>query len=220
MADEQDLLLREIDEELKQDNLQRIWNSYGMLIVGGAVALVVGVAAFKGWQAYDLKQRTATAAQFSVAQELASGGKPDAAKEAFSKIAADAGAGYGMLARFQMAALSANNGDAAAAAGAYELIANDDKLESVYRDLAVVLGALSELNSKSGATALMARAEKLATGNGPWRYTAKEVSALSALKNGDNKTAHTRYDALTKDAAAPQGLRNRAREMLNVLSGK
>ena len=50
MADQQDILLREIDEELKQENLQQIWNKYGTLIVGGAFLLVAGVAGFQGWK--------------------------------------------------------------------------------------------------------------------------------------------------------------------------
>ena len=57
MADQQDILLREIDEELKQENLQQIWNKYGTLIVGGAFLLVAGVAGFQGWKAHDLNTR-------------------------------------------------------------------------------------------------------------------------------------------------------------------
>jgi len=220
VADEQDVLLREIDDELKQENLQKLWKQYGTLIVGGALALVIGVAGFKGWQHYDLNQRAALGEQFAAAQQLAAGGKQGAAGEAFSKIAGDSSAGYAMLARFQLAALAAKNGDPDGAAKAYQAIADDQGVDAIYRDLAVVLGALNELDSKSGASALTVRAEKLAGGTGPWRFTAKEVAALSALKNGDNKTARMRYDELSKDAAVPQELKNRAREMLNVLPGK
>lgn len=219
MADEQDILLREIDEELKQENLQQIWKKYGTLIVAGSVALVTAVAGFKGWQAYDLNQRVTQGEHFAVAEKLATDGKTDAAREAFAAVATDSPAGYKMLARFQLAALSAKNGEADAAAEAYRVIADDGDVDPIYRDLAVVLGALAELDTTAGAGPLTGRADSLAGGNGPWRFSAKEVAALAALKKGDNKTARMRYDELAKDAGAPQGLRARAGEMLNVLAG-
>lgn len=217
MADEQDALLREIDDELKQENLQKIWNKYGSLIVGASLALVVAVAGFKGWQHYDISNRMEAGERFAAAQTLAEAGKGDAAGDAFAALAKDSPAGYAMLARFQIAALAAKNGDTAGAASAYALIANDNAVPAVYRDLALVLGALVELDSQSGAGPLAARAEALAQGAGPWRFSAKEVAALTALKNGDVKTARQRYAELSKEAAAPQGLRARAAEMLNVL---
>ena len=71
MADEQDILLREIDEELKQENLQQLWKKYGTLIVGGALLLVAGVAGFQGWKINDLNTRIELGERFAVAQSLA-----------------------------------------------------------------------------------------------------------------------------------------------------
>ena len=220
MAEEEDVLIREIDDELKQENLQKLWNDYGVYMLGAAVALVIGVAGFKGWQAYDMNQRTELSERFAAAQKLAEGGKTEAARAAFGAITADGGAGYAMLARFQMAALMAKNGDTAGAAGAYAAIAGDGGVKPVYQELAVVLGALSELDSKSRDGGLLARAQKLAAGTGPWRFSAKEISALEALYGGDNKKAREYYGELAKAADAPQGLRARAREMELILQGK
>ena len=217
MADEQDILLREIDEELKQESLQQIWNKYGTLIVVGSVALVAGVAGFKGWQAYDLNTRTELGEKFAAAQSLAGTGKDAEAQSAFDAIAKDSPAGYQMLARFQLAALSAKQGDLASAIGAYTSLADDGSIGQMYRDLAVVLGAFAQLDAKDGKADMIDRAGQLATGSSPWRHSAKEVTALAALKNGDKKSARMRYDELSKEAAAPQGMRDRAREMMNVL---
>lgn len=220
MADEQDILLREIDEELKQDNLRQIWKKYGGLIVGGVLALVAGVAAFKGWQAYDLDARTELGEKFAAAQSLAGTGKEAEARAAFDAIAKDSPAGYQMLARFQLAALAARQGDLAAAIGAYKKLADDDALDRIYRELAAVLGAFAQLDTKDGQADLIGRAGQLAVGSSPWRHSAKEVTALAALKNGNKKSARMHYDELSKEAAAPQGMRDRAREMLNVLGAK
>ena len=218
MADEQDILLREIDEELKQENLQQLWKRYGTLIIGGSLLLVAGVAGFQGWKTSDLNTRIELGERFAAAQSLANTSKNADAKDAFDAIAKDSPAGYQMLARFQLASLAAKQGDLDSAIGAYKNLADDDGIAAVYRDLAVVLGAFSELHAKSEGAGLVARANELASGSSSWRFTAKEVGALAALKNGDTKTARIRYEELSKEAAAPQGLRARAQSMLDVLT--
>mgnify|MGYP001218064422 CR=1 FL=1 len=218
MADEQDILLREIDEELKQENLQQIWKKYGTLIVVGTFLMVTGMAGFQGWKAHDLNTRTELGERFFAAQSLANTGKDMDAKNAFDSIAKDSPAGYQMLARFQLASLATKQGDLVSAIGAYKNLADDDAVNTVYRDLALVLGAFLELDAKSEGMGLVARADELASSSSPWRFTAKEVVALAALKNGNIKIAHARYEELSKEAAAPQGLRTRAESMLDILA--
>ena len=75
-----------------------------------------------------------------------------------------------------------------------------------------------ELDAKSGGLGLIDRAEELASSTSPWRFTAKEVVALAALKTGNMKTARSRYQELSKEAAAPQGLQTRAQNMLDMLA--
>ena len=218
MADQQDILLREIDEELKQENLQQIWNKYGTLIVGGAFLLIAGVAGFQGWKAHDLNTRIELSERFVAAQSLANAGKNVDATNAFNSIAQDSVTGYQMLARFQLASLATKQGNLGSAIGAYKSLADDDTIDPIYRDLALVLGALVELDAKSGGLGLIDRASELASSHSPWRFTAKEVVALSALKIGNIKTARSRYKELSMEAAAPQGLQTRAQNMLDMLA--
>ena len=218
MADEQDILLREIDEELKQENLQQIWKKYGTLIVGGTLLLVCSVAGFQGWKSHDLNTRIELGERFGAAQSLVSAGKDSNAQDAFDAIAKDAPTGYQMLARFQLASLAAKQGNLDMAINTYKSLANDDNVDAVYQQLAVVLGAFVELDGNSEGAGLVARADELISSNSPWRFTAKEIVALGELKNGNTKTARTRYEELSEETAAPQGLRARAQSMLDVLA--
>ena len=55
MADQQDDgLLREIDEELRQEQAQKLWKTYGKYVIAVAVAVVAVVAGYQGYRAYDL----------------------------------------------------------------------------------------------------------------------------------------------------------------------
>ncbi len=216
MADEQDVLLREIDEDLKQERLEKLWNTYGNYAIAGALALVIGVAGTKAWQSYDLDQRMQQGERFAAASQLAADGKAEDALSALQALSKDANAGYAMLARFQAAALTGRQGDAAGAASMYATLADDSAISDVYQNLAVVLGALQELDAGKGGGNLVSRADSLAKSENPWRHNAREVQALAALSNGDMKAAGEIFKELSEAAGAPGGVRARAGEMLAI----
>lgn len=211
-----DPLIREINDELKQEKLEKLWKAYGGYAVGGALAVVAGVAGVQAWFSYDLNQRTEASQRFAQAQALSVKDKSADAIAAFEVIAKDGGS-YALLSRFRATALLGSSGNTSLAIAAYSAIANDTDVEPLYRDLAVVLGSFQELNTSAEKSAgLSDRVQVLAKGDGPWRLSAKEAVALFALARGDLKSAHTLYAELAEDASVPQALRERANEMSKI----
>ncbi len=214
---EDDLLFREIDEELRQDAFQKLWQAYGKYVFTGAVVLVLGVAGFKGWQSYDISAREALGARFQSAADLVTAGNTDEALKTFSEIANDGG-GYQMLARFNQARIYARQGDSAGAAAAYRALAGDGAIDSLYRDVAVILGAYQELNDPGAdLPGLAKRLEALRAETSPWRYSAREISGLLARRSGNRAQAKELFQGLANDPRAPQGVRARAQEMLSII---
>lgn len=219
VADETDLFIREVDEDLREEQLTKLWKAYGNYVIGGALGLVLIVAAQQGWQTWDNKRKMAWGERYGAAMELAQ--KPDqsdAARQAFAALAGDAGGGYKLLTRFQDAALLDRIGDRRGAAAAYFQIADDSGVNAVYRDLATVLGAYKALDEAPAET-LNKRLEPLTAETNPWRHSAREISALLARKGGDTAKAKSLLTALAADLAAPQGLRSRAQLLLQGLGG-
>ncbi len=64
---------------------------------------------------------------------------------------------------------------------------------------------------------LMSRLEPLAADGNPWRYTARELQAVLALRSGDTARARELFTRLADDMDAPDSLRTRATEMLRAL---
>ena len=214
MADPvQDSLFREIEEDLRQERWAKLWKHYGTYAGGAVLALVLSVAGYQGWRAYDVATRQSDGERFAAALTLAGDKQSQAAAEAFAGLAADATAGYALLARFQEAALLAKRGGPAAA---YADLAQDPGVDAVYRDLAVILGAFHEMNGP-GAGDLSARLAPLTADGNPWRHSAKELTAVLAVRAGDRTKARALFTALAADATAPQGIRARAGEMLAIL---
>lgn len=209
-------IFREIDEELRRDRLEQLWKRYGSWIIAGAVLLVAATAGYTFWREYELKQRQAEGVAYAEALALAHGGKPKEAIEALSRLGAGASNGHGLLARFEIAGLEARSGDKQAAIAAYEAIAEDGAVDRMYRDLAAVLAALGGVDTGDPAR-IIARLQPIATGDGPWRASALEVTALAQLKSGDKGAALETYKRLADDLSAPTLMRARAAEMVQAL---
>src|SRR5215472_18685846 len=67
--------IREVDEDLRRENLEKLWRRYGSYAVAAAVVIILGVAGYVGWQRYAAGQRAERAQQFQAALALAT--KPD-----------------------------------------------------------------------------------------------------------------------------------------------
>jgi hypothetical protein len=211
-------IFREIDEELRQERFEKLWKAYGKYVIAGAVAVVLAVAGWRGWQEYRVKQRENESAQFAAAAALIDQGRDKEAAALFSALATKASESYAALARFHEAALKAKAGDAAAAVAIYNALADDGGVARSLRDAAAVLGVMHAMDAKDADTAaLMARLEPLIAGNGPWRSSASELAGLLALKVGDAAKARERFKAIADDPDAPSAARARAAEILAVV---
>ena len=216
MAEPQhDSLLQEIDEELRQEHYAKLWKAYGHYVIAAAIVMVIAVAGYQGWRAYDAQAREAAGERFAAALAQAKGGDPAGAAQAFSGIAADARAGYALLARFRQAASIAERGDRPAAAALYRAIAADKSVDSLYRDLALVLAGYQELDT-AHPDALIQELAPLAADANPWRHSAREITALLTARKGDRDGARVLLTALAADFSTPPGMRTRASEMLTA----
>ena len=217
MADQvQDSLLREIDEELRQEHYAKLWKKYGNYIIAFAVILVASVAGYQGWRTWDARARMEQSDRFQAAIGLEQSGDSEAARKAFAELADDADAGYATLARLQEAATLEDSGDRQGAIAIYREIAGDSSLKDRYRDLAIIKGGLLEANDTDPAE-LTARLAPLTADDNPWRYSALEITGFLAYRANDTDKAREIYGKLANDAAAPQGIRGRAAEMLVIL---
>ncbi len=207
--------LREVDEDLRHERQAELWKKYGNTIIGTALAIVLVVAGYQGWKAYDLNSRQDMSQRFISASNLAAQEKFDDASRVLAGLASEGG-GYGLLARLHEAALLVEKGDAAGASAAYFEIADDPSTAKVYRDLAAMLGMLNGFDSLPEQS-LRTRLSSLTGETNPWRHGARELQALLESKSGDTTKAQELFDQLAKDATAPSGIRSRAAEMASVL---
>jgi hypothetical protein len=213
-------IFQEVDEEVRREQLKKLWQRYGNYIIAGCVLVVVAVGAWRGYDWWQTKRAAEAGAAFEQAVTLAEAGKHQEAEAAFAKLATDGTAGYRVLARLREAAELAAT-DRKAAVQAYDEIAADRSAGQVIRDLAALrAGFLLVDNSSYGE--LRARLEPLTAPDRVFRHSARELLALSAWKEGDVGAARQWTDMITGDPQTPPGTRSRAEVLSELIaaSGK
>lgn len=209
-------IFREVDEEVRKDRLNELWKKYGLWVFLGCVLLVAATAAFTYWRNYQSAQRAALADRFLAAMELAQQGKAAEAAATFAEIGREGPAGYSALARMQEAAARARQGGREAALASYDQLAADTGAPILLRDAARLGAAMLLLETAPAAELEQRLAPLLADGNA-WRYSARELRALLANREGRASESRAAFGALAEDAAAPAGVRARARQMLQTI---
>ena len=219
MADHtEDALIREVNDELREEQMMKLWQRYGGFVVGVAILVVAIVAGYQGWKHYTATTRLEEGERFYTAAQTAGTGDTAGAIGAFHNLAGDAATGYGVLARFQEATLKADAGDVQGAAALYVQIARENASDPAIAGLANVLGAALEINAGGyDRAALELRLQAIAGDGQPYRYTARELLALVALDGGDTANARALFDQLATDATAPQAMAQRARDIAQSL---
>lgn len=210
-----DNIFREVDEEVRREQLQQLWGRYGTLLIIVAVLAVGGVAGWRGYEYWSAKKAAEAGSAFEGAVTLSQQGKHQEAEQAFAKIAADSSSGYRQLARLREAGELADR-DAKAAIKAYETVAADSSAGPVLQDLATVRAALLMVDSGTYEE-LRARLEALTAAARPFRHTAREVLALAASKANDAANTKRWADMILNDSETPNGVRTRI-EMLVALA--
>ena len=207
-------IFHEVDEEVRRERLQKLWDRYSIYIIGLAVLIV---AAIGGWQAYqwwEAKKAAAAGAQFETALSLSDEGKHAEADAAFGKIAVQAPAGYRILARLRAAAEIAES-KPADAVKAYDDLAADASLGSTLQDLAAVRAGMLLVDTASLAD-MQRRLDRVAEPGHAFRHNARELLALSAWHNHDFTAARRYIDMIAGDGETPPNTRARA-DVLSAL---
>ena len=212
-------IFKEVEEDLRREKYEQLWQRYGRWVIALAVLAVLGTAGSVAWQRYQQHREAQLAEQYGAAIALTDPSTGDLAKaDAALANIADAGGGYGALASLERAAVKAKAGDIDGAAKIYDAMVADSTTPAALRDLAKLLKVMRLVDSGDPAALTSDLAPLMAPEN-PWRFTATELTAILALKSGDQKHATELFTQLADDQAAPSGLRARAAEMAAALKG-
>ena len=201
----------EVNEDLKRDQMHKLWSRYGkyLILVVSIVVLIVGGR--QGYTTWQSRQAATAATIFHNA--LAE----DDLTVALTVELDQLNPGYTMLAKFRIASAQASAEDYAAAEESYLALSIDPAVKQLYQHAAILLSVMNAPPNRS-TDELVARLAVLEGRAGPWQAMALEQAAGLALRAGDRKTAITKYTALAGLSDISPGVRQRANQMLKILN--
>src|SRR5690606_32558499 len=188
-----DSFIREVNEELRQDQFKALWNRYGTLIIGAAVAVVLATAAYVGYKYWTTNRANQAGDTFAQALDLAAEGKNDEALAQLSELRENGPGTYPVLAQLREATLLADEGKATEAIAAFDAVANSSSAPAALLALARVRSALVFVDHGSYGD-VSARVEQLTSGSNLVRHSAHEFLTLSAWKGGNRNTGLTLFE--------------------------
>jgi hypothetical protein len=210
-------IFQEVDEEVRRERLQKLWDQYGHFAIAACVLIVIAVGGWRGYQWWEAKQAAATSIKFDAAAQLADTDKHMEAKKAFEEVAKDGTAGYRDLARLREAAALAET-DPKGAAAVYDALAADSRFGQPLRDLAAIRAGLLLVDSAS-YDELKRRLEPLSGASAPFRHTARELLALGAWRNGNVAAVRQWADLVGNDVETPADIRSRVDVLATLAAG-
>ena len=207
-----DSLLRSIERDLKNEQYKRLWKKIQPWVLSGTVFVVLSVSGSVAYVQYQTSLREGWGEKLHQAIADINEKSWQQAQVPVQDLVEHAATGYRSLAQFQNAALYARDGNTEKAAQLYQKLQLEAPTQPL-RDLALVLWAYLQLDSEAPQT-IITQLGRLLDESNPWRPSALEISAYAHLKQNQREEARQLFQQLTDDTTIPQGIQNRARDML------
>lgn len=212
---QQDAFIREVDEDLKNESMKKLWDKYGLFIticVVVALSLAVSYESIKAWY---IKRAENWSDTYAVALNLQNQGKYDESLAALNVIIDGKFGAFADLAKMQQVNVLSDQGKEEEAIIALGTIANDKDFNKQLRDLAIIKLASHKLDTATSEE-IKNILEPIASDNA-WYGTAQEMLAIVAVRDGNIEEAKNIYQSLLDNTSVSDELKNRVRDILSVL---
>jgi hypothetical protein len=208
-------LFDEVDEEVRREQLKKLWDKYSLFIIAVAILIVAAVGGWRGYQYLEAKKAAEAGDAFNKAVELSEQNKHSEAEAAFADLVAKGPYGYRLLSRFRLAA-EIEKRDPKAAVQMFDELAADRSIGAEQQELARIRAG-GILVDSANYSDMKQRLEADAAPNATFRHVARELLALSAVRANDSSAARQWLDMISGDADSPPSVRSRAEALQALL---
>ena len=215
-ADQDQAFLREVDENLRADQLADFWKRWGRLLIGAVIVGLVALAGWLWWNSHSNQVAGEQGEELQAAFNNIGSGNLDAAEKPLAELAESRSDGYRAAAILSQAAIAVERNDSKTAVAKFAAVANDASLAQPYRDLALVKQTALEFDQLQ-PQAVIDRMRPLANKDSAFFGTAGEMVAISYLRQNKRADAGKLFGEIARDASVPDSIRQRAVQMAGVL---
>jgi hypothetical protein len=204
--------LREVDENLRRDQLRDFFKAYGNWLIAGVVLFLAASGGLIWWRQHQIQKAEGQVEQLASIYTDIGAGKTGQAQQQLDQLSDSDSKAVRASARFARAALALQQGDTKSAIATYKAIAADSGLPPPYRDAALVRQTALEFDQLQPAE-VISRLQPLAKPGEPWFGSAGEMTALALVKQGKRAEAGQLFATIAKDNNVPSSIRARAGQL-------
>jgi hypothetical protein len=211
-----EVFLREVDENLRRDQMEQFAKRYGKWLIAAVVLFLVAFGAYLFWQKKQQEKATAQSEELMTIYNDIGTGKTEAAKKKLQPLeTADSGV-VRSLALLTEAAIALDANDRDTAMSKYRALSADKGIPDPYRNLALLRATALEFD-KLKPEEVISRMEPLAKPGKPWFGSAGELTAMAYIKQGKTQEAGRLFAAISADKQVPDTIRSRAVQIAGTL---
>ena len=214
--DSSETFAREVDENLRRDQISDFAKRYGSWLVAAVVLVLAAVGGWMYWQHRQELEAQRQSEELSQVYADIGGDRMQSVPqrlEGLSKADNDVVRASALLAE---AAVAIEKNDRPAALVKLRQVADDGGLPQPYRDLATVRSTALEFDGLKPEE-VIARLQPLAQSGNPWFGSAGELTAMAYLKQNQRAKAGRMFAAIAADTEVPETLRSRAVQIAGTL---
>ena len=215
-TDPADAFVREVDENLRRDQMADMAKSYGKWIVAAVVLFLAAVGGYLYWQNRQQEQAVAESEAMSTALDKIAAADTKGAQTALAPLSESSNDVTRATALLGRAALALRQNDRKTAAALYKQVADDGGLPQAFRDLATVRATMTEYDQLK-PDEIIARLSPLSQPGNPFFGSAGEMTGLAMLAKGDRMGAGRLFAQIAADNQVPDSIRSRAVQVAGSL---
>lgn len=208
--------LREVDENLRRDQLRDFGKRYGVWLIGAIVLFLAASGGWIYWQHRQMQQAERQVEELAQIYRNIGAGNMKTEGPKLDVLSKSGSEGVRTSALFAGAAIALEQNDLKLATQKFREIAEDDGLPKPYRDLALIRQTALEFD-RLKPEEVISRLEPLAKPGQPWFGSAGELTAAALIKQGRKPEAGRLYAAMAKDNAVPDAIRARSVQIASSL---
>ena len=215
-AREEEVLLREVDDAVRQDQMGEFAARFGKPLIAALVLGLAGLGGYLWWSGQQEAERERQSEVLISAQDNIEAGNLDTASSLLDPLVEEGDIGAATAARLMQAGVALQNDDSAAAVELFDAVADDADAPQALRDLAAVRSVAAQYDDMQ-PEAVISRLGSFARPDSPLFGSAGELVAMAHLENGDRDRAGELFAQMAKAEDLPATLRARARQMAGFL---
>jgi hypothetical protein len=211
-----DAFIREVDDELRREQMSHIGRRYGLWIVGGVLAALIAFGGWTWWKHHQTNVAAEQGEQLALALDDIEGGRVAQATAAVQKLTGSDRDAVRATALLTQADMLLAKKDSKGAAAAFGKVAADESLAQPFRDLALVRQTAVEYDSLQPQQ-VIDRLRGLADKGSPWLGSAGEMVAIAYLRQNKTAQAGQTFRLIAQTPDVPETVRARAVQMAGSL---